>query len=137
MGVMFDTSVLIALERGLVGSDDVVQGREEEPFGISVVTAAELLHGVHRAETSKRRMKRAAYVEKILEQFTLYPFDLAAARVYADLWATLLKRGVQIGAHDLMIAATALSLGFSVATLDLRDYRKIEGLTLEHIGRGV
>ena len=81
-------------------------------------------------------MRRAAYVEKILEQFAPYSFDLAAARVYADLWATLQKRGIQIGAHDLMIAATALSVGFSVATLDLRDYRKIEGLTLEQVGRG-
>jgi tRNA(fMet)-specific endonuclease VapC len=136
MGVMFDTSVLIALERGLADSDDLVRGREEEPFGISVVTAAELLHGVHRAETPKRRMRRAAYVEKVIEQFALYPFDLAAARVYADLWATLQKRGIQIGAHDLMIAATALSLGFSVATLGLKDYQKIEGLTLEQVGRG-
>ena len=136
MGVMFDTSVLIALERGVAVSDALVRGREQEPFGISVVTAAELLHGVHRAESQKRRMKRAAYVEKVLEQFTLYPFDLAAARVYADVWANLQKRGIQIGAHDLMIAATALSLGFSVATLDLRDYQKIDGLTLEQVGRG-
>ncbi len=136
MGVMFDTSVLIALERGVADSDALVRGREQESFGISVVTAAELLHGVHRAETSKRRMKRAAYVEKVLEQFTLYPFDLAAARVYADLWADLQKQGIRIGAHDLMIAATALSLGFSVATLDLRDYQKVEGLTLEQVGRG-
>ena len=135
MGVIIDTSVLIALERGMADPEELTHGREQEPFGISVVTAAELLHGVHRAETSKRRMKRAAFVEKALEQFALYPFDLASARVYADLWATLQKRGVQVGAHDLMIAATALSLGFSVATHDLRDYRKIEGLTLEHVGQ--
>jgi predicted nucleic acid-binding protein len=135
MGVMFDTSVLIALERGLADPDKLIQGREQEPFGISVVTAAELLHGVHRAEAPKRRMKRAAFVEKVLEQYALYPFDLAAARVYADLWATLQKRGTQVGAHDLMIAATALSVGFSVATLNLRDYQKIEGLTLEQVGR--
>ena len=33
-----------------------------------------------------------------------------------------------------MIAATAISLGWTVATLDLRDYRKIEGLMLETVG---
>ncbi len=134
MGVIFDTSVLIALERGALDTDRLIQGREQESFGISVISAAELLHGVHRADTQKRRMRRASYVEKVLESFALYPFDLAAARIYAELWATLQKKGVQVGAHDLMIAATAISLGFSVATLDLRDYRKIEGLSLEPVG---
>jgi len=134
MGVIFDTSVLIALERGALDPDRLVQGREQEPFGISVISAAELLHGVHRADTQKRRIKRASYVEKVLEHYALYPFDLGAARIYADLWATLQKKGVRIGAHDLMIAATAISLGWSVTTLDLRDYRRIEGLTLEAVG---
>jgi tRNA(fMet)-specific endonuclease VapC len=134
MGVIFDTSVLIALERGALDPDRLVHGREQEPFGISVISAAELLHGVHRADTQKRRIKRASYVEKVLEHYALYPFDLGAARIYAELWANLQKKGVRIGAHDLMIAATAISLGWSVATLDLRDYRRIEGLTLEAVG---
>ncbi|PYK92251.1 MAG: VapC toxin family PIN domain ribonuclease [Verrucomicrobia bacterium] len=134
MGVIFDTSVLIALERGALDPDRLVQGREQEPFGISVISAAELLHGVHRADTQKRRIKRSSYVEKVLELYAIYPFELGAARIYAELWATLQRKGVRIGAHDLMIAATAISLGWTVATLDLRDYRKIEGLMLETVG---
>jgi tRNA(fMet)-specific endonuclease VapC len=70
---------------------------------------------------------------KILDQFTLYPFDLAAARIYAELWATLQKQGMQIGAHDARIAATAVSLRFSIATFNVRDYEKIEGLSLEQL----
>src|SRR5437879_18225 len=133
MGVIFDTSVLIALERGALDPDRLVQGREE-PFGISVISAAELLHGVHRADTQKRRIKRSSYVEKVLELYAIYPFELGAARIYAEVWATLQRKGVRIGAHDLMIAATAISLGWTVATLDLRDYRKIDGLMLETVG---
>ena len=134
MGVIFDTSVLIALERGELDPDRLVQGREQEPFGISVISAAELLHGVHRADTQKRRIKRSSYVEKVLEHYAIYPFELGAARIYAEVWTTLQRKGVRIGAHDLMIAATAISLGWTVATLDLRDYRKIEGLMLETVG---
>ena len=134
MGVIFDTSVLIALERGELDPDRLVQGREQEPFGISVISAAELLHGVHRADTQKRRIKRSSYVEKVLEHYALYPFELGAARIYAEVWATLQRKGVRISAHDLTIAATAISLGWTVATLDLRDYRKIEGLMLETVG---
>lgn len=133
MGVICDTSLLIAAERGLLDVDDFVGGREEEPFGISVITVSELLHGVHRADTEKRRLKREAYVEKVIETFPIYPFDTATARIYARIWANLARKGIQVGAHDLIIASTAIALGFSVATFDLRDYGKIEELTVEHM----
>jgi predicted nucleic acid-binding protein len=97
---------------------------ELRSWGISVVTAAELLHGIHRADSSTRRLKRAAYVEKVLDQFTLYPFDLAAARIYAELWATFQKQGIQIGAHDGMVAATAVSLDFQSSRLMLEIMKR-------------
>lgn len=131
MGVIFDTSVLIAIERGLFQIEKLVEGREGEKFGISVITVSELLHGVYRADSEKRRLKREAFVEKIIETFPIYVFDLSAARIYARVWATLAKKGINIGAHDLIIAATAVSLGFSVVTSDLRDYSKIKGLKVE------
>ncbi len=131
MGVIFDTSVLISLERGLHRLDTLIEGRESEPFGISVVTVSELLHGVNRADSEKRRLTRSAFVEKIIQTFPLYPFDLGAARIYAKLWSNLAKKGIAIGAHDLMIASTAISLGFSVVTSDLIDYGKVKGLTVE------
>jgi tRNA(fMet)-specific endonuclease VapC len=135
MGVIFDTSVLIAIERSSVNTDRLIQGREDEPFGISVITVSELLHGVHRADSEKRRLKRESYVEKIIENFPIYPFDLSVARIYARVWATLAKKGITIGAHDLIIAATAVSLGFSVITSDIRDYGKITGLKVEQFVR--
>ncbi len=131
MGVIFDTSVLVTIERGSLNIENFIKGREDEPFGISAITVSELLHGVHRADSEKRRLKREAYVEKIIETFPIYPFDLSAARFYARIWANLAKKGISIGSHDLMIASTAISLGFSVVTSDMRDYGKIKGLKVE------
>lgn len=131
MGVIFDTSILITIERSSHQLDKLINGRESEPFGISVITVSELLHGVHRADSEKRRLKREAYVEKVIELFAIYPFDRSAARTYARIWALLAKKGISIGSHDLMIASTCISLGFSVITSDIRDYGKIEGLTIE------
>ena len=131
MGVILDTSVLIALERGAHGSEKLAAGREREPFGISVITVAELLHGVHRADTEKRRLTRSAFVEKIIQSFPVYPFDLNASRIYARVWANLAKKGMTVGAHDLMIASTAIALGFSVVTADVRDYGKVKEVTIE------
>lgn len=131
MGVIFDTSVLIEAERRKAEIDKLTEDREEEIFGISVITVAELLHGLHRADSTKRRLKRSAYVEKIIELFPIYAFETSIARIYAELWSDLSKKGIQIGAHDLIIGSTALSLGFSVATRNMRHFERIEGLKIE------
>jgi tRNA(fMet)-specific endonuclease VapC len=131
VGIILDTSILIEAERRRLNVDTLVRGREEEPFGLSVITVSELLHGVHRADSRKRRLKRSAYVEKVIELFPVYPFDVAPARIYAEIWANLLGKGFQVGAHDLLIASTALSLCFSVATFNKRHFDKIEGLELQ------
>jgi tRNA(fMet)-specific endonuclease VapC len=130
MGVILDTSILIGFERQALDADRLVHGREGETFGICTITAAELLHGVYLADTAARRLKRSSFVEKAIQYYPIYPFDLAAARIYAKLWSSLRARKVDLGAHDLIIAATAVSLGFSVATLNRRDYERIEGVTL-------
>jgi len=131
MGVVLDTSVLIEAERQRFEIDKFTDNREDEIFGLSVITVAELLHGVHRADSTKRRLKRSAYVEKIIELFPVYVFEISIARIYSELWSDLSRKGIQIGAHDLIISSTALSLGFSVATYNMRHFERIEGLKIE------
>lgn len=131
MGVILDTSVLIEAERRKFEIGTFTENREEEIFGLSVITIAELLHGVHRADSTRRRLKRSAYVEKVIELFPIYVFDISISRIYAELWSDLSKKGIQIGAHDLIIGSTALTLGFSVATFNIRHFERIEGLKIE------
>ena len=131
MGVILDTSVLIEAERREFEIDKFTENRGDEIFGLSVITTAELLHGVHRADSTKRRLKRSAYVEKVIEFFPVYVFDISTARIYSELWSDLSSKGIQIGAHDLIIGSTALSLGFSVATFNLRHFERIEGPKVE------
>ena len=131
MGVIFDSSEIIALERNRAEVATLIAGREDEPFGISAVTIAELLHGVERADTEARRLKRQAFVEKVIELFPVFPFDTSVARIYARIWASLEQRGFTVGAHGLIIAATAISLDYTVITANQRDFVKIDGLRLE------
>ena len=131
MGVILDTSVLIEAERREPEIQQFAESREEEVFGLSVISVTELLHGVHRANSTTIRLKRSAYVEKVIELFPIYNFEISIARIYAELWSDLSKRGIQIGAHDLIIGSTALSLGFSVATYNKRHFERIEGLKIE------
>ena len=133
MGIIFDSSIIIALERKRDQVADLIAGREDEPFGISVITVAELLHGVERADTEGRKIRRKAFVEKVIDFFPVYPFDISVARIYAKIWAPLAKRGFTVGAHDLIIAATAISFDFAVITTNVRDFEKIEGLRIEQV----
>jgi tRNA(fMet)-specific endonuclease VapC len=131
MGIIFDTSAIIAIERGHESLDILIAGRAEEPFGISVITAAELLHGVERADTEERKLRRQAFVEKVIESFPVFPFDLMVGRIYARIWAAIARKGWTVGAHDLIIAATAISLDYPVATVNIRDFEKIPGVKIE------
>ena len=70
-------------------------------------------------------------MEKVIEMIPVFPFDTGAARIYARIWASLLQKGFTVGAHDLIIAATAISMDYTVITANRRDFEKIEGLRLE------
>ncbi|HEY7725460.1 MAG TPA: PIN domain-containing protein [Anaeromyxobacteraceae bacterium] len=130
MALLLDSSVIVAAERGRLDLDAVLAGREDEDVAISTVTASELLHGVHRAAGRGRRAAREAFVERVLAVLPAIPFDLVAARVHARLWAELAARGAAVGAHDLVIAATAIATSRKVATRDLRSFPRIPGLAV-------
>jgi tRNA(fMet)-specific endonuclease VapC len=126
LALLIDTDLLIDLERG-VGTPAVEQLLGEEERAISVITVSELLHGVVRA-TGARRTRRSAFVEHLLGELHALPITEPVARVHAGIWAALAQRGAVIGAHDLWIAATALTYGLGVATRNAADFERIDGL---------
>ena len=126
-----DSSVLINVERSGVDVSTSIAGREEEEAFLSVISASELLHGVHRAANPKVRAKRLAFVEGILEALPVLMIDLATARSHSQLWAYLAQRGEMIGVHDSWIAATCLAHGLRLATGNLREFARVPGLDIE------
>ena len=128
MAALIDSSVFIAGERGQLELADLLESLGGEPLALSAVTASELLYGMHRTRTIAQRNRRNAYVEAIFAQMTVIAFDLAVARVHSALSAELDRTGRQIGAHDLMIAATAMAHDYRVATRDQRSFSRIPGL---------
>lgn len=131
MGLLIDSSVFIAAERGRLSLESHLKDQEDEPVALSVLTASELLHGVHRASDPRYRARRERFVEAILARFPVVEFDLGVARVHARLWAELAARGEIVAAHDLIIGATALDVDFQVATSNPRDFQRIPGLHVQ------
>lgn len=126
MGIVLDTSVFIEKERHADEISFSAWADYGEAF-ISVITCSELLVGVHKANTPERKRKRVAFVESLFVTFHILEFDLETARVHAELLATL-PRNVTIGAHDLLIGATAMRHGFSVLTTNVGEFSRIPGL---------
>ncbi len=133
MAALIDSSVFIAGERGRIDLAELLASLRGEPLALSAVTASELLYGLHRARTMAQKERRNAYVEAVLTQMTVLPFDLAVARVHSAISAELDRIGRQVGAHDLMIAATAMAHDYRVATRDLKSFPKIPGLATVRI----
>ena len=130
MGTLIDSSILVAAERRTLDLDKAMAAHAEDPVGIAAITASELLHGVHRAATAAQRQRREAFVERLLSVLPIFPFDLVTARIHASLWASLAAKGASVGPHDLLIGATAIAVGYRVATRDRRSFGKIPGLEL-------
>jgi tRNA(fMet)-specific endonuclease VapC len=131
VGLLIDASLLIEHERGRLDLEAWIAGREDEGVFLSVVTASELLHGVHRAKDRSVRARRAAFVEAVLDEFPLVGVDLLTARTHARLWAELAERGDLIGAHDLWLAATCVGRGLSLVTANVREFARVPGLVVE------
>lgn len=131
MGVLIDASILIESERGRLHLEPHVARHGDEEAFLSVVTASELLHGVHRATMPDVQARRSAFVEGVLQCFPLLSVDLACARAHARLWAELRQSGALIGPHDLWLAATCVAHGLTMVTGNVREFARVPGLDLE------
>jgi tRNA(fMet)-specific endonuclease VapC len=127
MAVLIDTTVLVDAERRGALLD---RAAGDEDRAISVITASELLHGVHRAASQEIRTRRSAFVEHVLAHLEPLPITTQVARIHAEARAHLQRAGSPIGAHDLWIAATALAHGLRLATQNARHFERVPGLTV-------
>ncbi len=129
MAILLDTSVIIEAERQHLLPNDFLTALPE-PAALAAITVAELLTGVERASPPSQRLRRESFIEAIISRTTILPYDLAAARVHAHLSAQLVAQGQQVGTHDVQIAATAITYGYSVLTHNLRDFQRIPGVVV-------
>ena len=131
MGVVLDSSVLVAFERRRLDFERLLG--DHSPPAIASITAAELLIGVERADSPDRRIRRESFVQGIFTRIPIVPFDLAQARLFAIHFADLAHRGQIIGDRDLQIAVTALTLNYDLATLNMGEFQRVNGLRLVDI----
>lgn len=134
MGLILDSSVLVAAERQGQNARQmlasVAQRVTETEIGISVVTLIELAHGAARANTPERKAKRQKFIEELQTAMPIHPVTVPLALRTGKIDGENQARGVQVALADLLIGVTALELGYSVGTANLRDFQRVPGLTV-------
>jgi len=132
MGLILDSSVAIAAERRGDTPEQMVEraislaGNQEAAF--SSIGLTELAHGIYRADSEQRRLRRQAFVEELRAALTVYPYTDETAMLAGRIDGEQTAKGNIIPFTDLLIGATALSLGFSVLTSNARHFKLIPGL---------
>jgi tRNA(fMet)-specific endonuclease VapC len=94
----------------------------------SIIVAAELRFGAAK----KGSARLAAQLEKILEFLDVLPIDAPADVVYGQVRARLERIGHPICGNDLLIAAQAVALGYTLVTDNEQEFRRIDELLSEN-----
>ena len=102
----------------------------DQDAALSAVGLTELIHGIYRAQTPQLRARRESFLLELLADLTVYPYTKETAMLAGKIDGEQQGQGVVIPFGDLLIGATALSLGFSVLTTNLRHFQKIPGLSV-------
>jgi len=128
VGLVIDTSALIALERSAEVPVDLLKERVTLP----AVVWAEAMVGVHRASTPEIGLRRHRRLEGLRERFDFSEFDREIAERYAELVAVLSREGQMIPQNDLAVAATALCLRqeLLVGSSDEKHFRMVPNLEI-------
>lgn len=104
---------------------DWMDRQAAETLYLSSVTIAELLYGVGALPAGRRKQALRSAVDGLIELFhdRVLPFNLEAARCYADLAVTARMGGKGFATPDGYIAAIAVANGFTVATRDAGPFQ--------------
>jgi predicted nucleic acid-binding protein len=132
LGLILDSSVLIAAERRGESLKHLIERLQlalgDTESAISAITVIELTHGIYRARSVDDRERRHAFTEDVFSGLVVHSVSLAIAQLAGQIEGEQAARGISIAIEDLLIGATALHLGFDVATLNLKHFRLVPGL---------
>lgn len=134
MGLILDSSVLIAAERQGRNArqmlTSIARTAGETEIALSVMTLIELAHGAARADTAERKAKRERFIPELFAALPIHPVTVPPALRAGQIDGENQAKGVRLPLADLLIAVTALELGYSVATGNLRHFQRIAGLSV-------
>jgi tRNA(fMet)-specific endonuclease VapC len=124
--LLLDTTFLIDAERSDSYLDKLID--DDDDVAVAAITVAELKVGVELSK-GKTKQSRQSLVEEIVASVPIVDYDLQVAEAHAALLVEVRRQGRPRGAHDLIIAASALSSDRVIVTADQSAFRDLPGVT--------
>jgi tRNA(fMet)-specific endonuclease VapC len=124
--LLLDTTFLIDAERSDASLNDVIDDADD--IAVAAITVAELQVGVELSK-GRTRHSRQGLVDDIVASLPIVDYDLSVARAHSQLLVAVRRQGRPRGAHDLIIAASALSSNRVVVTADQGAFIDLPGVT--------
>jgi tRNA(fMet)-specific endonuclease VapC len=129
MRYLLDTNIVSDLVRNPQGKvAQHIRNIGEAQVCTSIIVAAELRYGAAK----KRSPRLSAQLEAVLGALEVLPIEPPADAAYGLLRARLEQAGRPIGANDLLIAAQAIALGYTIVTDNEKKFARIENLPREN-----
>ncbi len=126
---LIDTDTIIYSLKGVSSVVENFKIHSTAPKAISVITYGELIYG---AEKSQNITKNLAKVHRLREIFPIIEVSCSIMDTFGELKARLTSQGIIINNFDLLIASTAITLGYSVVSNNEKHFNKIPELQLEN-----
>lgn len=124
---LLDTNICIYFLKGQFDLHQKIEQIRTENCFISELTIAELKYG---AEKSIQKEKNRRTLEKFQEKFVILPI-FPALDIYAKEKARLKTKGKILDDFDLLIGATAIANNLVIATRNVSDFDRLDGIQIE------
>jgi tRNA(fMet)-specific endonuclease VapC len=129
MRYLLDTNIVSDLVRNPQGRvAQHIRQIGEAQVCTSIIVAAELRYGAAK----KRSPRLTSQLEAVLGALEILPFEAPADATYGLLRAQLERAGRPVGANDLLIAAQAVTLHYTIVTDNESEFAQIHGLRREN-----
>jgi predicted nucleic acid-binding protein len=121
--ICLDTSVFIDYFRKQKKEKTfLVELADNYDFAISVITKLEISVGISSGQSE--------FWDTLFEKLTILPLYESEVEIASSIIQTLRKANKIIGLQDILIASTAISNNLRLATLNLKDFERIENLKI-------
>ena len=126
---LIDTDIMIFMLKGHLEVKKNFQVHLADPKALSVVTYGELFYG---AEKSTRPVENTAKIRRLSELLPIIDISSTVMETFGSLKAKLEKQGEKLDDLDIIIASTAIHMGYTLVTNNIRHFQRIPELTIEN-----
>jgi len=122
--ILVDTSILIDYYRKTDKANTIWMGlvKQGYEFVISAITKYELFSGATESQLT--------FWNDVLQIISVIPFDSSCVDTAVTINQQLKRKRKQIAIADLFIAATAVTIGLPIATLNKKHFERVDELII-------